>query len=96
MSLNGALSQIALKGIWSRLKCLGKNDARLAYKIFDQSEKLIVDGSHHHQYCQYDACGDSPHVHGLIIRHLQFDGAAADAVRLPRLTAGRDTRDNTA
>ena len=51
MSLNGALSQIALKGIWSRLKCLGKNDARLAYKIFDQSEKLIVDGSHHHQYC---------------------------------------------
>lgn len=51
MSLNGALSQIALKGIWSRLNCLGKSDARLAYKIFDQTQKMVVDGSHHHQYC---------------------------------------------
>lgn len=51
MSLNGDLSQIALKEIWSRIKCIGKKEVRIAYKIFDQSGKVVVDGSRHYQHC---------------------------------------------
>jgi hypothetical protein len=78
MSLNGTPSQIGMNGIWSRLECYGRNTVRLAYRIFDKNEKLVVDGSRDHQYCHRNSGfmlknPDNPGTYTVIIFEMEND-----------------------